>query len=137
MYSLYSKQLRLCACLIGWLKESQSKGHENIVVAKIDSIFRKLKVIYSPCWIITDKIILFEHSFKARSHCTNGYKEDVKCKKKSCHPLENAMHPLCTHCIRVSYALSIEHPSTVISSAQKVLSCTKLLERMNFPPCTM
>ena len=73
---------------------------------------------------------------KARSHCPYGCKEDVK-RKKYCHPLENDMHPLCTHCIRVSYALSIEHPSTVISSAQKVLSCTKVIERMNFPPFTM
>jgi hypothetical protein len=57
--------------------------------------------------------------------------------KKSFHPYEYAMHPLCTLCIRVSNALSIEHPPTVISSAQEVLGCTKLLERMNFPPCAI
>ena len=74
---------------------------------------------------------------KARSHCTYGCKEDAKRKKDLVIRWKNAMHPLCTHCIRVSYDLSIERPSTVISSAQRVLSCTKLLERMDFPPCTM
>ena len=57
--------------------------------------------------------------------------------KNSCHPFENAMHPLYTYCIRVSYGLSIEHPSILISSAQKFLSCSNFLERMNFPPCTI
>ena len=39
--------------------------------------------------------------------------------KISCSPLKNAMHPLYTRCVRISYALSIKHPYTVISSAQK------------------
>ena len=37
-----------------------------------------------------------------------------KTEKKSCHTSENAVHPLCTHCIHVSYALSVEHPSIII-----------------------
>ena len=37
--------------------------------------------------------------------------------KKRCPPYKNAIHPLCTHCVRISYALPIKHPYTMISSA--------------------
>ena len=47
------------------------------------------------------------------------------------------IHPLCTHCVRIIYALPIKHPYTVISSALKVLNCIKPYEQMNFPTVKM
>ena len=47
------------------------------------------------------------------------------------------MHPLCTHCVRISHALPIKQPNTVISSELKVLNCTKRFERMGSPPFKM
>ena len=47
------------------------------------------------------------------------------------------MHPLCTQSVRISYALPIKHPYTVISSPYKVLNCTKPFKRINFPPFTI
>ena len=44
------------------------------------------------------------------------------------------MHPLCIHCVLISYVMPIKHLYSVISSAEKVLNCTKHFERMNFTP---
>ena len=47
------------------------------------------------------------------------------------------MHPLCIHCVLISYVMPIKQLYSVISSAEKVLNCTKHFERMNFTPFTM
>ena len=47
------------------------------------------------------------------------------------------MHPLCIHCVLISYVIPIKQLYSVISSAEKVFNCTKHFERMNFTPFTM
>ena len=74
---------------------------------------------------------------KARSHCTDRCKEDNLKKKNLAICWRKAIHLLYTNCVRISYALPIKHPKTMISSARKVLNCIKPLERMNFPQFTM